>query len=66
MYIHRLTMSLLGIWLLALALAGAFSSFGFPGWMLLATLGAVPLIIARQLGREPAPTMSETINDARR
>ena len=66
MHIQRLTTSLLAIWLVALALAGAFGTFGFAGWMLLAALGAFPLIVVRQIGREPAPTMSESINEARR
>jgi hypothetical protein len=66
MHIQRLTTPLLMIWLVALALAGAFGSFGVPGWVLLATLGAFPLLVARQIGREPALTMSESINAARR
>ena len=59
-------MPLLALWVVALALAGAFGSFGIPGWTLIATLGAIPVVVARQLVREPAPTMSESINAARR
>ena len=66
MQIQRLTTPLLVTWLLALALAGAFGSFGIPGWALIATLGVLPLIMVRQIRREPAPTMSERINAARR
>ena len=66
MHIAQLSTPLFVTWLASLTLAGAFGSFGIAGWALLATLGAVPLIVVRQIGREPAPTLSESINAARR
>jgi hypothetical protein len=66
MRLHQLTIPLLVSWLLVLVLAGTFGSFGVPGWALLGVLGSAPLILVRQTGREPAPTMSESIRAARR
>jgi hypothetical protein len=63
---HHMTISLLISWLLVLVLAGSFGSFGIPGWALLGVLGSFPLILMRQFGRGPAPTMSESIRAARR
>jgi hypothetical protein len=63
---HHLTISLSVSWLLVLVLAGSFSSFGLPGWALLSVLGSFPLILALQIQRGPAPTMSEAIRAARR
>ena len=66
MHIERLTTALLVFWLLALALAGTLGSFGIPGWALVTMLGVFSLIMVRQIGRGPAPTLSERINGARR
>jgi hypothetical protein len=66
MQLHQLTIPLLVSWLLLLVLAGSFGGFGIPGWALLGVLGSFPLILARQIGRGPAPTMSESIRAARR
>lgn len=66
MQLHHLTIMLLVSWLVVLVLAGSFSSYGLPGWALLGVLGSLPLILALQIRRGPAKTMSEAIRAARR
>ena len=66
MRLHYPTIALLASWLLVLVLAGTFGNFGIAGWGLLCVIGSFPLILVRQIGREPAPTMSESIRAARR
>ena len=66
MRLHQLTIPLLASWLVVLVLAGTFGQFGIPGWALLGVLGSFPLVLVRLIGREPAPTMSESIRAARR
>jgi hypothetical protein len=66
MQLQQLTAPLVAIWLLALVLAGVLGTFGIPGWALLSMLAAVPLIVVWQIGRGPAPTLSESIRAARR
>jgi hypothetical protein len=66
MHINTLVIPMFALWLVALVLAGTLGRFGVPGWMLLGTLAVIPLIVIRQIGRGHAPTMSQTIDAARR
>jgi hypothetical protein len=66
MGLHHLTIPFLLSWLLVLVLAGSFGGFGLAGWALLGVLGSLPLILSLQIRRGPAPTLSQSIHDARR
>lgn len=66
MYIPHMQTPLVMTWLVALTLAGVLGDFGIPGWLLLSVLALFPLVVLRQVERSLAPTLSETIRDARR
>ena len=66
MHIPHMRTPLIITWLLALAAAGVLGGFTIPGWTFLTGLGLFPLVVLRRIDREPALTLSESIQAARR
>jgi hypothetical protein len=66
MSLQRVKMTISALWLLAVLGAFLVAGASVTGNLVIATLGVLPPVALLLLWKDPVPTMSERINEARR